>query len=255
MDNRNNHPLAQISVEELLDKVIKKAGGSLVSEILPKNKDRESNADYVFQQYGVIGELKRLERDQGDNPDMAAKRNALYQKWINERRPGVPIVYGRAFLNIRELPTSCANEMISLYREPIARRIRKANEQIKFTRTILKMPDAIGVLFLAQDGDYSIGPDAILSLAARCLKGNRFSGIDDVICFNMLPATLPNDQLGYMFWIHSCRDSKRETPAALLDSLNKAWRSEIEAITGKMVAPSEPIDWQNLIYPRVRRPI
>ena len=142
-----------------------------------------------------------------------------------------------------------------MYREPIARRIRKANEQIKSTRTMLKMPDAIGVLFLAQDGDYSIGPDAILNLAARCLKGNRFGGIDDVICFNMLPATLPNDQLGYMFWIHSCRDSKRATPGVLLDSLNKAWQSEIEAIVGKMIAPPRPINWQNLIYRKVRPPI
>lgn len=255
MNNRTNHPLPQFSVEDLLEKVIKKVGGSLVSELLPKNRDRDSNADYVFQQYGVIGELKRLERDQGDNPDMAAKRNALYQKWISERRAGVPIAYGRAVLDIRKLPASCANEIISLYREPIARRIRKANEQIKSTRTMLKMPDAIGLLFLAQDGDYSIGPDAILNLAARCLKGNRFSGIDDVICFNMLPATLPNDQLAYRFWIHSCRDSKRVTPGALLDCLSKAWRSEIETIAGKMIAPPEPIDWQNLIYPKVRRPI
>ena len=237
-----------------MDRVVQKVGGSLVSDLLPPNENRESNADYVFQQHGVIGELKRLERDQDDNPDMAAKRNALYQKWIRERKRGVPIVYGRAVLDVRKLPSDCAMEIISLYREPIARRIRKANEQIKSTRKLLKMPGATGVLLLAQDGDYSIGPDAILNLAARCLKGNRFSGIDDVVCFNALPARLAGDPLGYMFWIHSSRDSSRAMPHALIDSLQEAWRSEMEAIRGLMVTPPTSIDWQDLLYRRLRRP-
>jgi hypothetical protein len=92
MNSQPNQPLPQSSVEDLMAKVIKKVGGSLVSDLLPTNKDRESNADYVFQEYGVIGELKRLERDQRDNPGLAAKRNALYRKWLGERRAGVPIV-------------------------------------------------------------------------------------------------------------------------------------------------------------------
>ena len=176
MNNPANDQLSAFSTEELLARVVQKVGGSLVSDLLPPNENRASNADYIFQRYEIIGELKRLERDQDDNPDMAAKRNALYQQWIRERRRGVPIVYGRAVLDARKLPPDCAMEIISLYREPIARRIRKANEQIKSTRKLLKRPDASGVLFFAQDGDYSIGPDAVLNLAARCLKGNRFSG-------------------------------------------------------------------------------
>lgn len=254
MNNPQNRHLPPFSTEELLDRVVQKVGGSLVSDLLPPNENRESNADYVFQQHRVIGELKRLERDQDDNPDMAAKRNALYQKWIRERKCGVPIVYGRAVLDVRKLPSDCAMEMISLYREPIARRIRKANEQIKSARKLLKMPEASGVLFLAQDGDYSIGPDAVLNLAARCLKGNRFSGIDDVICFNALPARLVGDSLGYMFWIHSSRDSNRAIPQALIDSLQEAWKAEMEAIRGPMVTPPTSIDWQDLLYRRLRRP-
>jgi len=254
MNNPQNRHLPPFSTEELLDRVVQKVGGSLVSDLLPPNENRESNADYVFEQHGVIGELKRLERDQDDNPDMAAKRNALYQKWIRERKCGVPIVYGRAVLDVRKLPSDCAMEMISLYREPIARRIRKANEQIKSARKLLKMPEASGVLFLAQDGDYSIGPDAVLNLAARCLKGNRFSGIDDVICFNALPARLAGDSLGYMFWIHSSRDSNRAIPQALIDSLQEAWKAEMEAIRGPMVTPPTSIDWQDLLYRRLRRP-
>lgn len=250
----NNPPRNQpslFSTEELLTKVVRKIGGSLVSDLLPTNKDLESNADYVFQQYDVVGELKRLEKDQDDSPEMAAKRNALYQKWIRERRPGVPIVYGRGILNTRNLPLDCALEMISLYREPIARRIRKANDQIKSTRNLLKLPDALGVLFLAQDGDYSIGPDAVLNLAARCLKGNRFSGIDNVIFLNAMPARLLNDPLGYMCWVHAFRNSNRVIPQGLIHSLQDGWRSELEAITGPMGVALAPINWQSLSFRRL----
>ena len=242
MNNPPNDRVLPFSTEELLARVVQKVGGSLVSDLLPPNGNRESNADYVFQQHKVIGELKRLVRDQDDNPDMAAKRNALYQKWIRERKRGVPIVYGRAVLDLRQLPSDCAMEMISLYREPIARRIRKANEQIKSTRKLLKLPEAIGVLFLAQDGDYSIGPEAVLNLAARCLKGTRFSGIDDVICFNALPARLAGESLGYMVWIHSSRDRNCAIPQALIDSLQEAWRAEMEAMTGPLVRPPTPVE-------------
>ncbi|MDO8433326.1 MAG: hypothetical protein Q7S58_13045 [Candidatus Binatus sp.] len=242
----------RFSVEDALARVVLKVGGALVSDLLPPHQDRDKNADYLFQQYGVIGELKRLEKNQGDDPEMIAKRNRLYRKWLTERRPGVPIVYGTALLELRRLPPDCQNEMISLYREPIARRIRKANEQIKSTRSTLNMPNATGVLFLAQDGDYSIGPEAILNLASRCLKGGRFRGIDDIICFNAFPAGLPGDPVGYMFWVHACRDDRRATANELLQSLQKAWQVEIEAVAGPMVTPSAPIDWENLKYPKRR---
>jgi hypothetical protein len=135
------------------------------------------------------------------------------------------------------------------------RRIKKANEQIKATRSTLDMPNATGLLFLAQDGDYSIGPQAILSFASRCLQGGRFRGIDDIICFNAAPAGLPGDPLGYMFWVHACRDSARAVPGVLLQSLEVAWRAELEAAAGTpMVSESKlmPEILESLGYPRRR---
>jgi hypothetical protein len=254
-DNPSNTFPRHLSVENALARVVRRVGGSLVCDLLPTHKNLEENADFVFPQYGVIGELKRLEKDQGADAEMAAKRNLLYRKWLTERRPGVPIVYGRALLELRKLPSDCQNEMISLYREPIARRIRKANRQIRTTKKTLKIEDAIGLLFLAQDGDYSIGPEAVFNLASRCVKGGEYRAINDIICFNAKPATRPSDPLGYMFWSHACRDNTRKVPGELLRSLNEAWGAELEAAGTPMVVldnPSTEILY-TLGYPKARR--
>lgn len=234
--------------------MVRRVGGSLVCDLLPTRKNLEENADFVFQQFRVIGELKRLEKDQGEDPKMAAKLQQLYNKWIVEGRQ-VPVIYGRAKLSVPDLPPECANEVISLYREPIARRIRKANRQIRTTKKTLKMEDAIGLLFLAQDGDYSIGPEAVFNLASRCVKGGDYRAIDDIICFNAKPATRPGDQLGYLFWFHACRDNNRKVPDELLKSLNEAWRAELEAAAGTpMVLADNPSTeiLDTLQYPKGR---
>jgi hypothetical protein len=104
---KNTDADGRFSVEDALARVVRKVAGELVSDLLPPHQDREKNADYLFREYGVIGELKRLEKDQGDDPGMATKRSLLYRKWITEGRSGVPIVYGRALLELRNLPPDC----------------------------------------------------------------------------------------------------------------------------------------------------
>ncbi len=241
-----------LPVEELLARVVRRVGGSLVSDLLASGVDLPKNADFVFQRYRVVGELKRLERDQSENPEMALKLQRLYQSWIVQGRR-VPLIYGTRKLNLRDLPLECANEVISLYREPIARRIRAANKQIKATKKMLDMEDALGLLFLAQDGDYSIGPEAVFNLASRCVKGGRFQGIDDVICFNARPAAREGDPLGYMFWAHACRDGYRKVSSELIQSLSDAWKGELEAAMGRpMNSPGYTIELDTLQYPKTR---
>jgi len=247
----------QISVEDTVGRVVRHVGGSLVSDLLPAGVDLPKNADFVFQQYGVVAELKRLEKDQSEDREMAAKIQQLYQNWI-VRRKAVPVGYGRFKLNVRNLPPDCANEIISLYREPIARRIRTANRQIKSSKRTLEMEDAIGLLLLAQDGDYSIGPEAVLNLASRCLKGGQFRGIDDIIHFNAnVPATRPGDPLGYTFWTHACRDKRRTIPSELIQSLSDAWHAELERAAGRpipIVVLDKPIEFLDALqFPKARR--
>ncbi len=251
--NSPKDSLLRLSVEEQLARVVRRVGGSLVSDLLPAGVDLPKNADFVFPQYRVVGELKRLEKNQSESPEMAEKLQQLYQSWVDQRKP-VPLIYGRGQVNLRDLPLECAHQVISLFREPIASRIRTANKQIKSTKKILKMEDAVGLLFLAQDGDYSIGPETVFNLASRCLKGGPYSGIDDIICFNAIPAARPGDQLGYMFWAHACRDSYRKLPDELIRSLADGWKHELEASVGRpMIIPANSIELDTLYFPNKGR--
>jgi hypothetical protein len=109
----------QIRVEQAMARVIRGAGGEIVSDLLPARANLAKNADYVFREYGVIAELKRLEKDQDDDEEFREKRNQLYRTWVDQCK--VPPIFGTIRIELRNLPPDCALEFVSLYREPIRR--------------------------------------------------------------------------------------------------------------------------------------
>jgi hypothetical protein len=223
--------LPKFSVDDAFARVVHRAGGNMVADLLPPKTDLPKNADYVFRDYNVIAELKRLERDQNENDEFREKRDVLYRQWMDEGK--VPIIYGRRYVESRNLPIECALELVSLYIKPIKRRIREANEQIKSTKNLINMPGAKGLLVLAHDGDYSLNPEAVLNLVSRSIMGNRYSGIDDLIYItgNMLAKRL-GDPADYTVFVHCHRDAEKAVPADLVSRLRTEWGKELESIFG-----------------------
>jgi hypothetical protein len=138
----------EIFVEDAVERMVRKVGGLPVRDLLLTGVDLPPNADFIFQKYLVVAELKRLEKNQSEDPKMVAKIKELYNGWVVDRRRGVPIVFGRAAVNLRSLPTDCAEEILSVLKVPILRRISKANKQIKATKRDLNMEGATGLLLL-----------------------------------------------------------------------------------------------------------
>jgi hypothetical protein len=225
--------------------------------LLPEHVDLPRNADFVFQGFNVIGELKRLEKDQGEDKGMVAKIQLAYDRWVAQGKIQ-PIVgpSRRIKLNPRNLPLDCARELISLYREPIAHRIKPANKQIKSTKIVLGMESAIGVLFLAQDGDYSVGPADVLSLVARVLNGDNYGSIDEVIYFNARPAVRRSDQSENMLWAPVPRNGARAVPPELVSRLSSEWHAEVEAAVGHPItagsATTSVTDMEDFHFPKGR---
>src|SRR5271169_7061750 len=101
---RGQHPvgLPQFSVDETFARVVRQAGGSLVSDLLPTRTNLPKNADYVFPEYNVIAELKRLERDVSEDKEFSASLDQLYREWVVNGKQ-VPLVWGRGRIDLRNL--------------------------------------------------------------------------------------------------------------------------------------------------------
>jgi hypothetical protein len=154
-----------MDVEQAMARVIRSAGGELVSDLLPAGPNLPNNADYLFREYNVIAELKRLEKDRDESAEFREKRNQLYRTWMDQGKVPPPPAIGTVRIELRNLPLDCALEFISLYREPIRNRISGTNKQIKSTKRLLNMEDAVGLLIFVHDGDYSITPETVLNLS------------------------------------------------------------------------------------------
>jgi hypothetical protein len=239
--------LPQFSVDETFARVVRQAGGSLVSDLLPTRENLPKNADYVFPEYNVIAELKRLERDASEDHEFSERLNRLYREWVSQGKP-VPPVWGRARIDLRALPLECANQIISLYRKPIHRRIRDANQQIWSTKQALNMNEAKGLLVLIQDGDYSINPETVMNLVSRCMRGGHFSSINDLVFANgNMRAVRSGDTLDYMFFTHAHRDANRAIPHELIERINSGWRQELDRLAGGPMNTVKPENFTQFI--------
>lgn len=51
------------SLENAFNQFVKKFGGELISELMPRSGNISDNADYLFRQQNIVVELKCLEKD------------------------------------------------------------------------------------------------------------------------------------------------------------------------------------------------
>jgi hypothetical protein len=227
-----------IPIDEALNEVVQSIGGNLVEDLLPKNKGRlPLNADFVFQYYNVIAELKRLVKDISEDPD---HQEALQKMFDDFAREGLwtpaPSSTGRVKVQSRDLPEECAYRWINLVKPKIEQHVRKASKQIKSTKNLLNMPDAKGLLIAVHDGNYGLEPEAAINLISRCLKGKQHSHIDWVVyfCANM-PAGVPNDGRNVRPFISAPRYQPSDFPKELTDKFYATWTEYEEQFYGMKI--------------------
>jgi hypothetical protein len=98
------------------------------------------------------------------------------------------------------------------------------------------MENAIGLLVLIHDGDYSIPPEAAVNLLSRSLNGDLFSSIDNIIYANAdMAAVRRGDSLRYQFFTHFYRNSDRIISSDLIKKLDAAWQGELEGLIGTKI--------------------
>jgi hypothetical protein len=208
---------------------IRKFGGT----VLPEG-DAES-ADFLFSQDNVVAELKTLQEDA--RQEHATKLNALVADW---RKRGLMVVFGTNIISLEKLNRICQGEWLHILQAPVERIVRKANRQIRTTKQTLQLPNAKGLLLIANDGNLlHTSPKDYMILISRVLQKKtptgelQFPHILGVIYFSYRIGSAVE---GMPFWFAGDTTLGGDVEMrALQERLSQAWFSNVEQATGQPV--------------------
>jgi hypothetical protein len=71
----------QLDVDALFTAFVRSYGGEIVEDLVGKNPGFR-NADFLFREAGIVGELKRLSVDGSADAALRRKLTTKYQEWI-----------------------------------------------------------------------------------------------------------------------------------------------------------------------------
>ncbi len=209
----------KLHIESAFNQFVKAFDGELVSELLPPNPSFD-NADYLFRQANVVAELKCLEKDIVSGRDFNKKLNALYDTWV--RKGLVDQRWGLFEISTTTLPVECQREVYGLIKTPIERTIKKANRQIRETKEHFNLPDAAGLLLLANDGNYSLESAHIIEIVGKILT-HQFSAIDGFVYLTAnMRAQKPGYERDVNLWVPNY-GGYIEPLVKMVDRMGEAW--------------------------------
>ncbi|MEG3791257.1 hypothetical protein V1318_14095 [Lysobacter sp. CCNWLW3] len=246
--------LPAISIEHAFADFVRAFGGEVLEDTLGTGVSFK-NADYLFQQVGVIGELKRLVSDTTDDAGIQRKIQEKFDRWMADGSIG--LAYGQNRINSRLLPEHCQRELIDIFRPAIQRRIVEANKQIRSTAAELGIENAKGLLLIANDGNFGLEADAARYLIAKAI-GNSCSSIHSIIYFTVnMRASSPMTDKDALVWMNLNRRSilapvDPDFLKQLFDGWLKYLESMLSAAIDKIEADRADLDTIRLIRPQLK---
>lgn len=223
-----------IKTEEEFDECVKLINGIKVSDLVGSSPGF-SNADYLFNEYNVVAELKCLEEDKIKDSNIRDKASEIYRRCLEENKAPV-IVYGAAKISSEGFPEKYKKELIELYRKPIRRVMEKANKQIRETKKYLNKKDAHGLLILANDGHTALDPNHVMWILNETFNRDGFSSINSILFFTVnLIAEHPDINKNLLVWISSDRTQENKCHPQLLTRLQNKWFKRVNELTGESI--------------------
>lgn len=214
MNTRQN-----IDVEFHFNKFVKDFGGQLISELISKNPTFK-NADYLFEEYKVVVELKCLKKNLFEDKAYIYKIAQLTSKWCSKGwTSGSDIIqwsFGR-----KALPKKCNIEIIKLAKPLLESIIRKANKQLVETIENLNLLDYEGLILIVNDGNYAIQNQHFFYLISEVLNLPKFkdSKVDGFVYTTVNMPTLNSENtVDADIWAPSYKGDNKD---ALRDFVNK----------------------------------
>lgn len=215
-----------IDIREQFAQCVRKIGGLALDDTLEGRPKNPTNADYVFPKDNVVAELKCLEQDRNDNFEAHGK--ALIRDWIRRGKIEAP---KSGSVLLADLPTPLQREILKPVQNALKVRVfGRAGKQLKQTRLDHGMPDAKGLLLIANDGNFFYEPSMMAHLATSILRSPDNSAIHSVVYFSADVKIAATPMGKASFWIPWSRGSAA-VPADFMDRIRDAWMAHVSVVT------------------------
>jgi hypothetical protein len=219
-------PHSPIPVEQTVDTFIQTVGGTRVASLFDSAPTIE-NADYYFGSLDVVAELKECTTDFAN----AAEYQEKHFQIANEHVTAGTMSFRQA-LGVDRKSSKYVHEFLGLFRPPLGRILKKANRQIKATKSHFGWTQAQGVLFFVNDGFRSLEPHFVRALVANLLS----SSYSSINCFVYMTVNtyveVPGSDYAHLLWIPSYSDRAPDALVATIDSLGEKWFGYLEGLIG-----------------------
>jgi hypothetical protein len=220
-----------MNIEDELAIAIEGIGGQRVTDLTGKKPPFE-NADFIFPEDAVIGELKCLEDDHIIKDGIVDKASSLYLQELSAGRTN-GIVFGEVAMTTAGFSDEFRDKIEGLYRVPIERLFIKIDRQICATAEALSVANPIGLALIANNNHSALDPEHGRSLIQKILARDRYPAINAAVLFSgNLGASLQNDMRRLDYWIEIRRDAQPPPSNSFLSSLRQAWLAHVSARIG-----------------------
>lgn len=217
----------------------KSFGGELSDDLYPNVAVRASNADFIFREDNVVAELKCLEV----NPLDLKRADLIVRLLTKAGLNGSEIIqwsFGKA-----PMPPDGVRILQTYFKKLIEKIARKANKQIASTKATESLPNAFGVLLIANDNNYLFNPlhkyDLISDVMARHLNSSEIKAV--AFFSPNVPMIVPGSLREWLVWIPAYAPNPPQQLVDFIDRLGHEWgRYMMEGETGPHIKiPDVPL--------------
>lgn len=219
-----NKPEHDLDIEGTWQKFVRLQNGKVLSDDFSTSVDF-ANADFWFEKDRVIIELKEIQTEFLDKNKERVQD--LINKYVKEDNLSSKDIF---FGNFSD---SFWNDYVRLVRPAISRTLKKANKQIKETKTCLEKPEARGIVVLVNDGFTSFSVQTVFGLVCNILL-NSYSSIDGFILLTVNSyVAIEDSNIPRQVWIPSYSPGVEYTSLPnFVNELGREWRKFLDTIIG-----------------------
>lgn len=227
-------PHQPIEVETHWRDFVRSIGGIVVEDVVSEPRQFE-NADFAFLKNSIIVELKEIKTEFSKAPAFKDGYDKLMTKLLTEQPNWKPLMFG----GDEKYPYWFVPEFVRIFRPPISRILKKANRQIRDTKTHFGISSPTGILLLVNDGFTSIGPD-IIKAQISDLLAYSYSSIDCCIyvTVNRYVEIMGSDE-PKLLWAPTYSDRASDNLVEFVDDLGRKWFNYLESNIGNFTSRSE----------------